>query len=84
MASLCKSLKLRMLSTAYKVQLDERTRYWWALRRVLSEAHTVATGVDGTRFSKREWQCGPIGSVEAQIFGWQPPAVPDPSSMLRC
>ena len=72
----CKAMQLRVAGNAYRQQLLERTKYWLALRELLSSGCTFATSVDATRFSGKDWQCGPICSVDAQKFGWMAPIVP--------
>jgi len=63
---------------AHDARVDhmEQSRYWLAARRVMANATTVAMTTDGTRFSKKDWNCGTVCNVTEQQFAWiQPVAI---------
>ena len=72
-SKLCKSLQLRLAGNAYRQQTLDRTKYWLALREEMTSGCTFASSVDATRFSGKDWQCGPICNVGSQKFGWMAP-----------
>ena len=74
-ASLCKSLNLRVAGNAHREQTLERTKYWLATRRAMSTGTTWATSIDATRFSGKDWQCGPICNSSSQVYAWMAPVV---------
>ena len=74
-SKLCKSLQLRVAGNAHRQQAEALTKYWLAIRECFAQPTTVAMSVDATRFSGRDWQCGPICNVESQQFAWMPPVV---------
>ena len=78
----CKALRLRIAGNAFRMQLAERTKYWLALRESMAGCSTVATSVDATRLSGRDWQCGPICNVTGQQYAWMSPVVPFASMLF--
>ena len=75
----CKALRLRVAGDAHRAQVQERSKYWMATRKLMTGGITYATSVDATRFSGRDWQCGPICNVSEGKFAWMAPVVPHAS-----
>ena len=45
------------------------------LRTVSADSDTVAASVDASRFSRKEYQVGPVCNVETKMYAWMSPVV---------
>ena len=73
----CRALKQRLASNAHREQRRERAKYYLMLRKTAERVTTFASSLDGSRFSAREYQLGPVAYVDCQRYGWLSPVVPE-------
>ena len=72
-----KAFKLRLMGNAHRELGGDRVRYYLGARLGFCHFTTVATSIDGTRFSKKDYQCGPCLNVETGRAAWLPPTASD-------
>ena len=68
-----KTFKLRLLGNPRRDQGADRMRYWLGARSAFTHFTTIATSIDGARFSMKDCQCGPCMNVDSGLVAWLPP-----------